>query len=178
MSKLSLVDELSGPPLSSSSRSRDKSGDVSRSQWNSSLSLASVMSKLTSMNIESIPPLSSSKRSRDKSRDVSRGHWISSLSLTPLSYGHMVDITVGEVGTGKTLAESNMVDIAEGVVVTGQFSGCCDRSLRSTSRSEAVLVDLVVGREESVITIWVGGTEGLQVVRQLGRHQTGRSQDQ
>merc|ERR1719471_2740120 len=111
------------------------------------------------MNIESIPPLSSSKRSRDKSRDVSRGHWISSLSLTPLSYGHMVDIT-------------------EGVVVTGQFSRCCDRSLRSTSRSEAVLVDLVVGREESVITIWVGGTEGLQVVRQLGRHQTGRSQDQ
>merc|ERR1711884_1006594 len=120
MSKLTLVSDHSSPPSSSSSRSRDKSGDVSRSQWNSSLSLASVMSKLTSMNIESIPPLSSSKRSRDKSRDVSRGHWISS-SLTPLSYGHMVDI-------------------AEGVVVTGQFSRCCDRSLRSTSRSEAVLV--------------------------------------
>merc|ERR1719336_1543654 len=74
------------------------------------------------MNKLSIPPLSSSKRSRDKSGDGSRSQRNSS-SLTPLSYGHMVDIT-------------------EGVVVTGQFSRCCDRSLRSTSRSEAVLVDL------------------------------------
>lgn len=40
------------------------------------------------------------------------------------------------------------------------------------------MVDLVVGGEESVITIGVGGTEGLQVIRELGRHQTGRGQDQ
>merc|ERR1711973_973144 len=112
MSKLTLMNKLSIPPSSSSSRSRDKSGNVSRSQRNSSLSLASMMSKLTSMNIESIPPLSSSKRSRDKSGDGSRSQRNSS-SLTPLSYGHMVGITVGKVGTGKTLAESNMVDIAE-----------------------------------------------------------------
>merc|ERR1712156_166007 len=117
------MNKLSSPPLSSSSRSRDKSGDVSRSYWSSSLSLALMMSKLTLMNKLSSPPLSSSSRSRDKTGDVSRSDGSSSLSLTPLSYGHMVDITVGEVGTGKTLAESNMVDIAEGIVCTGQFSG-------------------------------------------------------
>ena len=61
MSKLSLVDELSSPPLSSSSRSRDKSGDVSRSQGDSSRGFPlDMMSKLSLVNELSSPPLSSS----------------------------------------------------------------------------------------------------------------------
>merc|ERR1719350_329546 len=120
MSKLSLVDELSSPPLSGSSRSRNKSGDVSRSQRNSSggLPLGDMMSKLFLVDELSSPPLSGSSRSRDKSGDVSRSQRNSSwcFSLSPLSYGHMMNITVGEVSTGNSLSESNMVEITEGIV--------------------------------------------------------------
>ena len=126
MSKLSLVDELSSPPLSSSSRSRDESWDVSRGQRNSSggIPLGLMMSKLSLMDELSSPPLSGSFRSRHKSRDVSRSQRNSSwcFSLSPLSNGHMMHITVGEVGTGNSLSESSMVDITEGIVGTGELS--------------------------------------------------------
>merc|ERR1719232_304439 len=127
MSKLSLVDELSSPPMSGSRRSRDKSGDVSRGQRNSSRGLPlgdMSMSKLSLVDELSSPPLSSSRRSRDKSGDVSRSERNSSwcFSLSPLSNGHMMHITVGEVGAGNSLSESSMVDITEGIVGTGELS--------------------------------------------------------
>merc|ERR1711988_2068258 len=78
MSKLTSMNIESIPPLSSSKRSRDKSRDVSRSHWISSLSL-DMRSKLTLMSDHSSPPSSSS--TRDKSGDVSRSQWNSSLSL-------------------------------------------------------------------------------------------------
>ena len=90
----------------------------------------------------------------------------------------MMNITVGKVGTGESLSKSNMVDITEGIVGTGQLGRCCQWSLGSSSRGETLLVDLVIGGQQSVVTVRVGRTEGLQVVRQLGRHQAGRSQDQ
>merc|ERR1712027_305662 len=111
MSKLSSVDQLSSPPLSSSSRSWDKSRDVSWSNGISSLSLSDMMSKLSSVDQLSSPPLSSSSRSRNKSGDVSWGNGISSLSLSTLSNGNMVNITVGEVGTWQTLSYSSMIHI-------------------------------------------------------------------
>merc|ERR1712072_603228 len=117
MSKLSPVDKLSSPPLGSSSRSRNQSRDVSRSQRSSSLSLCNMMGKLSLVDKLSSPPLGSSSRSRNQSRDVSRSHRGSSLSLPPLSYGDMVDIT-------------------EGIVGTRQLSRCGYRSLRSPSRSQ------------------------------------------
>ena len=58
---LPLVLELSSPPFSSCNRSRDKSGDVSRSKRNSSRCLPLlVVSKLTLVDELSSPPLSSS----------------------------------------------------------------------------------------------------------------------
>merc|ERR1712026_620131 len=117
MGELSLVDELSSPPLSSSSRSRHKSGDVSRGHGDSSrcLSLADMMSELSPMDELSSPPLSSSSRSRHKSGDVSRGHRDSSgcLSFSSLSNCHMIDITVWEIGTWETLCGSSMIDITK-----------------------------------------------------------------
>merc|ERR1712184_216177 len=128
MSQLSLVDELSSPPLSSSSRSRDESRNVSRSQGDSSRGFPlDMMSQLSLVDELSSPPLSSSSRSRDESGDVARSQGDSSrglplsdmmsklslvdelsspplsssrgLPLSPLSNGDMMHITVGEVGT-------------------------------------------------------------------------------
>merc|ERR1712156_1310981 len=64
--------------------------------------------------------LSSSSRARNKSRDVARSYWGSCLSFASLMYCHMVDIAVGEVCTGKALTESDMVDVTEWIVLTGQ----------------------------------------------------------
>ena len=169
MSKLSPVDELSSPPLSSSSRSRDKAGDVSRGHRSSSLSLRNMMSKLSLVNKLSSPPLSSSSRSRDKARDVSRGHRSSSLSLSSLSNSHMMHITVWEVRTWKSLSEGDMVYITERIVCTGELSGGLYWDLRGSGGGldEAGLVDLVILRQQRVVTVGVGGAEGLQVIREL-----------
>merc|ERR1739846_180544 len=161
MSKLSLMSNLSSPPLGSSSRSRNQSRNVSWSQRSCSLSLGNMMSKLSLMDELSSPPLGSSSRSRNQSRNVSRSQRSSSLSLPSLSYGHMMDITVGKVGTWESLGESSMVDITEGIVGTWQLSRCSYRSLGSTSRGQTLLVDLVVGGQQSVVTVGVGGAEGL-----------------
>merc|ERR1712172_318651 len=99
MSKLSLVDELGSPPLGSSSRSWNQSWDVSRSQRSCSLSLGNMMSKLSLVDELGSPPLGSSSRSWNQSWDVSRSQRSCSLSLPSLSYGDMVDITVGKVCT-------------------------------------------------------------------------------
>merc|ERR1712158_95839 len=101
MSKLSPMDKLSSPPLSSSSRSWDQSWDVSRSERDSSrsFSLCNMVGKLSLVDKLSSPPLSSSSRSWNQSRDVSRSQRDSSLSLPSLSYGDMMDITVGKVCT-------------------------------------------------------------------------------
>ena len=79
----------------------------------------------------------------------------------------MMHITVGEVGTRNTLRESNMVDITEGIVVAGELSRCLDWGLRGSGRGldEAGLVDLVIGGQQRVVTVGVGGAEGLQVIR-------------
>merc|ERR1712141_722944 len=176
MGKLTLMNELSSPPLSSSSRSRNKARDVARGYWSSCLSLRDMMSKLTLMDKLSSPPLSSSSRARNKARDVARGYWGSCLSLSSLMYCHMVDIAVGEVCTGKALTESDMVDVTERIVLTRQSRRCGDWSLGAASRGQTVLVYLVVSSEESVVTVGVGGTQGLQVIRQLARHSTGQHQ--
>merc|ERR1711899_420734 len=144
MGKLTLMDKLSSPPLGSSSRPRNKTRDVARSHWSSCLSLSDMVSKLTLMNKLSSPPLSSSSRSRNKTRDVARGYWSSCLSLASLMYCHMVDIAVGEVCTGKALTESDMVDVTEWIVLTGQSRRCADWSLGAASRGQTVLVYLVV----------------------------------
>merc|ERR1719400_1031730 len=73
VSKLTLVGDLSSPPLGSSSRSRDKSGNVSRSDDTINLPFANMVGKLTLVGDLGSPPLSSSSRPRDKSRNVSRG---------------------------------------------------------------------------------------------------------
>merc|ERR1719430_562794 len=85
VSKLATVSDQGSPPSSSSRRSRDKSGDVSRSERDSSLPLAYMVSKLTTVSNLCSPPSSSSSGARDKSGNVSRGHRYSSLPLT-----HMV----------------------------------------------------------------------------------------
>merc|ERR1712117_16788 len=113
MSKLSLVDQLGSPPLSSSSRTRDKSGDVSWGNRISSLSLSNMMSKLSLVDQLGSPPLSSSSRTWDKSGDVSWSNGIGCLSFSTLSNGNMVHITVWEVGTWQTLSSSSMVHITE-----------------------------------------------------------------
>ena len=63
-------------------------------------------------------------------------------------------ITVGEVGTRSSVR------------------------LRGSGRGldEAGLVDLVIGGEQCVVTVWVGGAEGLQVIRELASRQTGHTQ--
>merc|ERR1712156_855546 len=170
------MDKLSSPPLGSGSRARNKARDVARGHWGGCLSLRNMVSQLTLMDKLSSPPLSSSSRARNKARDVTRGYWGSCLSLASLMYCHMVDIAVGEVCTGKALTESDMVDIAEWIVLTGQSRRCADWSLGAASRGHTVLVYLVVGSEESVVTVGVGGTQGLQVIRQLARHSTGQHQ--
>jgi len=76
----------------------------------------------------------------------------------------MMDITVGKVCAWKSLGQSNMVDITERIVGTGQLSRCSHRSLRTASRSQTILVNLVIGSQQSVVTVGVGGAEGLQVV--------------
>merc|ERR1712193_156748 len=166
MSKLSPVDKLSSPPLNSCSRSRHQSWDVSRSQRGSSLSLWNMGSKLSLGEKLSSPPLSSCSRSRHQSWDVSRSKRGSSLSLPSLSYGDMMDITVGKVCTWESLGQSNMVDITEGVVGTRQLStySYSYRSLRFPSRGQGqtLLVNLVIGSQQSVVTVGVGGAEGLQ----------------
>merc|ERR1712232_1064333 len=151
------MDKLSSPPLSSSSRARNKARDVARGHWSSCLSLRDMMGKMTLMDKLSSPPLSSSSRARNKARDVARGYWGSCLSLSSLVYCHMVDI-------------------AEWIVLTGQSRRCADWSLGAASRGHTVLVYLVVSSEESVVTVGVGGTQGLQVIRQLARHSTGQNQ--
>ena len=125
------------------------------------------MGKLSLMSYDSSPPLSSSSRSWNQSWDIARSHRGSSLSLPSLSNGDMMNITVGKVGTGESLSKSNMVDITEGIVGTGQLGRCCQWSLGSSSRGETLLVDLVIGGQQSVVTVRVGGAEGLQVVGQL-----------
>ena len=79
----------------------------------------------------------------------------------------MMHITVGEVGTRNTLSESSMVDITEGIVVAGELSRGLDRGLGGSGRGldEAGLVDLVIGGQQRVVTVGVGGAEGLQVIR-------------
>merc|ERR1712110_1110188 len=176
VSQLTLMYKLSSPPLSSSSRARNKARDVTRSHWSSCLSLRNMVSQLTLVDKLSSPPLGSSSRPRNKTRDVARGYWSSCLSLSSLMYCHMVDIAVGEVCTGKALTESDMVDVTEWIVVTGQSRRCADWSLGAASRGQTVLVYLVVSSEESVVTVGVGGTQGLQVIRQLARHSTGQHQ--
>merc|ERR1719291_1534585 len=71
--KLTLVGNLGGPPPSSSSGSRDKSGDVSRGDRESSLPLANVVGELTLVGDLGSPPLGCSRRPRDKSGNVARG---------------------------------------------------------------------------------------------------------
>merc|ERR1739836_176845 len=167
MSKLSSVDELSSPPLSSSSRSRHKSRDVSRGHRDSCrcLSLADMMSKLSPMDELSSPPLSSSSRSRHKSRDVSRGHGDSSrcLSFSSLSNGHMMDITVWEIGTWETLCSSSMIDITKWVVGTWKFRRGLHWGLGSScwSLDEGCLVDPIIFSQKGIVTVWVGRAEGL-----------------
>merc|ERR1719300_2178097 len=78
---LLLPDQLVGPPLTGSLRSRDKSRNVSRGDWESSLPTSSVVGELTLVGNLGSPPLGGSSRSRDKSRNVSRGDWNSSLPL-------------------------------------------------------------------------------------------------
>merc|ERR1712156_815563 len=176
VSQLTLMDKLSSPPLSSSSRARNKTRDVTRGYWGSCLSLRNMVSKLALVDELSSPPLGSSSRPRNKARNVTRSHWSSCLSLASLMYCHMVDIAVGEVCTGKALTESDMVDVAEWIVLTGQSRRCGDWSLGAASRGQTVLVYFVVSSEESVVTVGVGGTQGLQVIRQLTRHSTGQHQ--
>merc|ERR1711936_40025 len=136
MSKLTLMDELSSPPLSSSSRARNKARDVTRGYWSSCLSLRDMVSQLTLMDKLSSPPLGSSRRARNKSRDVARGYWGSCLSLSSLMYCHMVDIAVGEVCTGKALTKSDMVDVTEWIVLTRQSRRCGDWSLGAASTGQ------------------------------------------
>merc|ERR1712066_776071 len=81
VSKLSLMDKLSCPPISSCLRSRNKSGDIARSQWSSCLSFPNMGSKLSLMHKLSCPPISSGLRSRNKSGDISRSQWSSCLSF-------------------------------------------------------------------------------------------------
>merc|ERR1719237_1069606 len=71
--KLTLVSNLGSPPLSSGSRSRDKSGDVSRGDNTRNLPLANVVGKLTLVGNLGSLPLGSSRGARDKSGNVSRG---------------------------------------------------------------------------------------------------------
>jgi len=78
---LLLPDQLVGPPLTGSLRSRDKSGNISRGDWDSSLPLATVVSKLTLVSDLGSPPLGGSGGSRDKAGDVSRGDRESCLPL-------------------------------------------------------------------------------------------------
>jgi len=82
MSQLSLVSNLSSPPLSSSSWSWDKSGNISWGHWSSSLSLSNMMSQLSLMSNLSSPPLSSCSGSWNKTGNISWGYWSSSLSLS------------------------------------------------------------------------------------------------
>merc|ERR1719300_902425 len=70
---LLLPDQLVGPPLTCSLRSRDKSGNVSRGDWDSSLPLANVVGQLTLVGNLGSPPLGGSRRARDEPRDVARG---------------------------------------------------------------------------------------------------------
>merc|ERR1711962_1221767 len=80
VSKLATVSNLCSPPLSSSSGARNKSGDVSRGQRDSSLPLTNMVGKSTSMGNLCSPPGSSSRGSRDMSGDVARNCWDSSLA--------------------------------------------------------------------------------------------------
>ena len=70
-----------------------------------------------------------------------------------------------------------MVDITEGIVVAGELSRGLDRGLGGSGRGldEAGLVDLVIGGQQRVVTVGVGGAEGLQVIRQLACCQTGHT---
>ena len=79
----------------------------------------------------------------------------------------MMHITVGEVGTRNALSESSMIDITEGIVCAGELSRGLDWGLGGSSRGldEAGLVDLVIGGQQRVVTVGVGGAEGLQVIR-------------
>merc|ERR1711971_507113 len=90
----------------------------------------------------------------------------------------MMDITVGEVGARKALSEGSMVDITEGIVGAGELSRGLDWGLGGSGRGldEARLVDLVIGGQQCVVTVGVGGAEGLQVIRQLASSQTGHTQ--
>ena len=67
----------------------------------------------------------------------------------------MMHITVGEVGTRSSVR------------------------LRGSGRGldEAGLVDLVILRQQRVVTVGVGGAEGLQVVGQLAGHSGGQDQE-
>merc|ERR1712218_238862 len=86
----------------------------------------------------SCPPLGGSWRSRNQSWDVSWSQRGSCLSLGSLGNGDMVDIT-------------------EGIVGAGQLDRCCYRSLSSPSRGlQTLLVDLVIGGQQSVVTVRVG----------------------
>merc|ERR1711936_657713 len=128
VSQLTLMNKLSSPPLSSSSRARNKTREVARSHWSSCLSLRDMVSQLTLVDKLSSPPLGSSSRARNKARDVTRSYWGSCLSLASLMYCHMVDIAVGEV-------------------LTGQSRRCADWSPGAASRGHTVLVYLVVSSE-------------------------------
>ena len=66
----------------------------------------------------------------------------------------MMHITVGKVGTRSSV------------------------SLRGSGwgLDEAGLVDLIVGGEQRVVTVGVGGAEGLQVIMELASRQTGHTQ--
>ena len=90
----------------------------------------------------------------------------------------MMDITVGEVGARNALSEGSMVDITEGIVGTGELSRGLDWGLGGSGRGldEARLVDLVIGGQQRIVTVGVGGAEGLQVIRQLASSQTCHTQ--
>ena len=128
------------------------------------------------MNKLSSPPLSSSSRSRDKSGNISWSDGSSSLSLATLMNCHMMDITVWEVSTWESLCSCYMIHITEWIVWTWQLR-LCHRGLWTTSRSldKACFVDFVIFSQESIITIWVGGTEGLQVIWELSSHEACQS---
>ena len=71
-----------------------------------------------------------------------------------------------------------MVDITEGIVGAGELSRGLDWGLGGSGRGldEARLVDLVIGGQQRIVTVGVGGAEGLQVIRQLASSQTCHTQ--
>merc|ERR1711953_707598 len=190
MSKLSLVDELSSPPLSGSLRSRNKSRDVSRSYRCGSLSLSLMMSKLSLMDELSSPPLSGSLRSRNQSRDVSRSYRCGSLSLRDvMSKLSLVDELSSPPLSGSLRSRNKSRDVSRSyrcgslslsdVMSTGNMMETTVGKVRTwESLGQSSMVDVAIRCSPvSQDAGWAGqSAEGLQVVGKLGGHGTGQDQ--